>query len=548
MEDIIHFKRFVIKDNEFELPYNYIRAYNLDSLNEPNQRDSKYLTNLVESIDRDKYFMAFTPQASNKENLYNISMGEIEKIDKTGVFGANTQLYLFEQLVANMPYGTKTDKEQCIIRDLIIGRQGSYHIGGIILDGDYDFETHTIIIPKDNRDIKLVLTYLPFHQYSSDDKRLCLDTHKEKVNSLTYSSMVSDPADTHLFHEKSFGTKFSISENRKEYIEMYKLDTFTLTIANANYNYFKVIERKVREMGKTLNTVKVNNVAYNKYIEENYIGMCKNAVESPLVKNIVLVAGVGGTGSFFNNIYNDIVRNRYLLPLEFIEGYNNNYFNSIVVTADYDIIESRNLSRYKLESSYNGFYKTILSTDHEIFRPYVHKVETFFENILTPGKVYDKTLYIIGCLDTVASRLELFKNILKYKHAFSKIVYLDAGNKKVDGQVMTVYIKNEKGEEKFNEAFKDYESEIDKDIQIGCSVDNEQTPHINFINASTLVRALMQYQLQFSEEMFYYLTSYQKNDDTYESNVTNIGGKEIELFTKKYMENLITGRISLKDL
>lgn len=500
------------------------------------------------------YYLSMTPVENKRStDRYKINMHEITKFSDDEIIGKLLHLFLYKELTANLPLQYDKEKysdlkKSTVIKNLIIGIHADLHIGGIIVGGDYDFEKQCII-RTEGHSIKLILTSLPFHQYSSD-RRLCLrtDTNSD-VTRLTYSSMVSDPADMALFDSYSYNTDFSNAETRERFCSKNKSKTFELT-----FNYEKPAQIFVPNTTDILMSAKVNDLAHNEYVRNNYVGMCKDIVNSDVVKNIVLVAGIGGTGKFFTDIYSEIIE-RHKLEIMDINNHDN-LFETIMVTADFDLLEERNLSRYNLPNSMISYYKTaVYSFDYEFIRPYVDKVETFFDTVLEPNKKYDKTLYVIGCLDTVASRFELFKKIIEYKNSFNKIVYIDAGNKKLSGQVMTVYIKTETGEEKFNEAFNDFQNEIEMDKAVGCAADNEQTPHINFINASTLVRALLQYQVQFSEEMFYYITSVDVVKDMYVQdhnrsvptstknfiNVAKVSGEEHKLFNSSYMDRLIYG-------
>jgi len=184
------------------------------------------------------------------------------------------------------------------------------------------------------------------------------------------------------------------------------------------------------------------------------------------------VIGLGGTGSWFMNL---MTRDRKMI---------NNSFDLF----DFDIIESKNVSRQDFSNKQIGLFKVQgvayvgnkydqFATEFKIAR---HPTK------YSPNNVPD---LVVSCIDTIKGRNEIFKKILKISKVSGKrIVLLDSGNEDSYGQVMINIIEPDvvRTTKQYIALLNRPQSEVRGNGNVSCVDFEEQTATINFHQAATL--------------------------------------------------------------
>ena len=454
-----------------------------------------------------------------EKSYYDIKYTDNLTINDEGIFDSGVILYYYDELTCNYK------DRSVVLKNIIMGLNKNNVIGGIIVDGNFDFENKKFIYDKSESEFILKLARLPFHQYSEGN--VCFKP--ELVHRISFASVITQPTG-----DLQYDTTFV--PNVKELYDQQKLNyNFELKIKNKKNNFCIC---KFTPIVNSRYAKLLNNDSYNEYTDYYSYSYVEKLINNNNIENIILVAGVGGTGIYFINYLNNILFNKII---------NNNKNNKILI-SDFDKFEDRNLNRMSEVISFHdiGFYKVKSFISSKNIFPFVKPVEETLDLI---NKYTNKDLFIIGCLDSVKSRLKLLDKIKEKKDFFNKIVYIDAGNKKYDGQVMTVYIKDE-NVELYNDQFENFKNEIASDEEMGCSVNNEQIIEINKLNAVTLLLLFINNILYNKNDLYYLSTllKYTNNENLshiknkLESlNIYNISNKEMiinknlfNIYDKKY--------------
>ena len=467
------------------------------------------INEIIKSKDSYVYYDFLDKHSIDNENVeknyYDIKYTDNLIINEEGIFDSGVILYYYDELTCS--YRDKS----VVLKNIIIGLNKNNVIGGIIVDGDFDFENKKFIFDKSKPEFILKLARLPFHQYSEGN--VCFKP--ELVHRISFASVITQPTGD-LQYDRTFipNVKELYNERRLDYDYELKINKES-SVCKCEFIFHN-----------GSNIISLNNMSYNEYTQYHSHTYAEKLINNNDIENFVLVAGVGGTGIYFINYLNNILFNKII--------YSNK--NNKILISDFDKFEERNLNRMSQTISFHdiGFYKTKLFVNNKNIFPFVKPVEEVLDLV---NSNTNKDLFVIGCLDSVKSRLKLLDKIKEKKDFFNRIIYIDAGNKKYDGQVMTVYIKD-KNIELYNDQFENFKNEIASDEEMGCSVNNEQIIEINKLNAISLILLFINNILYNKNDLYYLSTLLKYSDDNKNKleslNIYNISNKEI-IINKKLL-------------
>ncbi len=440
----------------------------------------------------------------NEKDYFTINGTNNLVINEEGIFDSGIVLYYYDELTCS--YKDKS----VVLKNILMGLNKNIVIGGIIVDGDFDFENKKFIYDETKNKFILKLLRLPFHQYTQGN--ICF--RPELIHRISFASVITQPTGD-LQSNRTFVSNAKELYDEKELVYDYELKI------NKENNMCKCKFIPQIDFGFNYKMA-LNNISYNEYTDYYSYSYAEKLINNNDIENIILVAGVGGTGIYFINYLNILFNKLFLFNI--IKNK-----NSKMLICDFDKFEERNLNRMSEAISFYdiGFYKTKLFINNKNIFPFVKPVEEVLDLV---NSNTNKDLFVVGCLDSVKSRLKLLDKIKEKKDFFNRIVYIDAGNKKYDGQVMTVYIKDE-NIELYNDQFENFKNEIASDEEMGCSVNNEQIIDINKLNAISLVILFINNILYNKNDLYYLSTllrySVLKYDKLESLNIINISNKEI---------------------
>ena len=213
--------------------------------------------------------------------------------------------------------------------------------------------------------------------------------------------------------------------------------------------------------------------------------------------------GVGGTGSYL------------VVPMKkFLDSLikSDNTINYILI--DNDIVEEKNVLRQNFNKDNIGKYKCEIFNDREYILSITERLDKRIFNLLInklKESNNDNTInIIIGCVDTIQSRLDIAKLLKLYLTKSNKIYptfYVDSGNFIDTGQsyVFDYSKKNANDiEEEINKIFNNDEFAVKMDKEFpSCTNNGDQSIAANFQAASLLYNIV-------TEILSYHTTSVQR--------------------------------------
>ena len=181
----------------------------------------------------------------------------------------------------------------------------------------------------------------------------------------------------------------------------------------------------------------------------------------------LLQIGVGGTGS-------------YLVPplSKFIKRINDMIVEYTI--CDFDTVESKNVSRQNFFFDDVGKNKSEVLAKRFNINYYNGKMrEELIEYFLNRKNMN----IVIGCVDTVSSRIEIIEGIRKLDH--KNVYYVDAGNFDSRGQVIVIDF-NKSTDQEIDNILNKFKEAKEQDFVASCSEYGDQTIMANMMSATYL--------------------------------------------------------------